>query len=59
MADTFLQHNVLADTFSTLSPLYEKDDATDGKKKKHEQTQIDRQDRELTFAASETSASET
>ena len=59
MADTLLQHHVLADTFSTFSPLNEKDDVTDEKKKeKHEQIQIKKQDKEMTFATSETSASE-
>ena len=58
MADTLWQHHVLADT-STFSPLNEKDDVTDKKKKeKHEQTQIKKQDQEMTFATSETSASE-
>ena len=39
VADTLLQHHVLADTFSTFSPLNEKDDVTDeNKKEKHEQT---------------------
>ena len=56
---TLLQHHVLADTFSTFSPLNEKDNVTDEKKQeKHEQTQIKKQDQEMTFATSETSASE-
>ena len=49
----------VADTFSTFSPLNEKDDVIDEKKKeKHEQTQMKKQDKEMTFATSETSAFE-